>query len=112
MDLAATVLDYSQTPMIENMTSVSLKSFLNGTWSDKDNKYRKYVSSGLDNWRMVVEQINATTTWKYICCQGQCPGRNFKEQNGLVQLLFNVVGDLYEQNNLADVYPNIVKKMK
>ena len=47
---------------------------------------------------------------KYI--QGQCPGRNFKEQNGLTQLLFNVFDDLYEENNLADTYPDIVNNMK
>ena len=70
MDLAATILDYAQTSMISNMTSVSLKPFLNGTWTNDKNKYRDYVSSGLANWRMVIQDINITTTWKFICCQG------------------------------------------
>ena len=112
MDLAGTILDYAGAEMVVNMTSVSLKGFLNGTWSDKDNGYRDYVSSGLNNWRMVVQQVNATTTWKYICCQGQCPGRTFQEKNGLVELLFNVEKDLYEQDNLVELYPAVADQLK
>merc|ERR1712154_104140 len=110
--MGGTMLDFTETPIIENMTTVSLKPFLNGTWKDDNHKYRKYVSSGLSNWRMVVQQINTTTTWKFICCQGQCPGRKFSEKNGLVQLLFNIKEDLYEENNLEDSYPTVVDEMK
>ena len=46
MDLAATFLDFGDTPLTGNMTSVSLKPFLNGTWSDASNAYREFVSSG------------------------------------------------------------------
>ena len=61
---------------------------------------------------MAVQQVNASTTWKYVCCQGQCPGRSFPEKDGLVQLLFNVAQDLYEQNNLAEEYPSVVDGMR
>eukprot|EP01084_Bolivina_argentea_P211418 359656_1 len=112
MDMAGTFLDYSKAKRAENMTTVSLRSFLNGTWSDEINEYRKYVSSGLKNWRMVVQDVNDTVTWKFICCQSQCPARNFTEKNGLVKLLFNIVDDLYEENNIIDQYPDVKKQME
>eukprot|EP01084_Bolivina_argentea_P024694 45971_1 len=114
MDLAGTFLDFTETqiPKSLNMTTRSLRSFLNGTWNDNNNEYRKYVSSGINNWRMVVQQINHTTIWKYVCCHSQCPGRQFNEKYGLVQLLFNIIGDTYEQNNVIKLYPDIGEQMK
>ena len=114
MDMAGTFLDYSQTEKLDDMTTRSLRKFLNGSWTDNDNEYRDYVSSGLEAWRMVVKDVNATTTWKFVCCQQSCPGRNFQqdEKNGLIQLLFNVVDDLYEEKNLASMYPDVVNDMK
>ena len=49
-----------------------------------------------------------------VCCKQNCPGRDFKqdEKDGLIQLLFNVVDDLYEENNLASMYPDVVNDMK
>merc|ERR1719362_949693 len=94
------------------MTTISLRPFLNGTWNDNKNEYRNYVSSGLGNWRMVVQDVNETTTWKYICCQGQCPARTFNEKDGLVQLLFNIADDMYEENNIINQYPEITQQMK
>ncbi len=34
MDIAGTVLDYTDTELIEGMTTKSLRPFLNGTWND------------------------------------------------------------------------------
>ena len=64
-------------------------------------------------WRMAVKQVNETTTWKFVCCQGNCPGRDFKKdkQNELIQLLFNTKDDLYEENDLAKMYPDVVNEM-
>jgi len=112
MDLAATFLDYSRAKSIQNMTSVSLRPWLNGTWSDKENDYRKYVLSGLGNWRMIVQYYNESATFKFVCCQGQCPGRAFEERNGLVQLLFNVKQDLYEETDIMDANQDIALAMR
>jgi arylsulfatase A-like enzyme len=115
MDLAATFLDFSQTAIAPslNITSMSLRPFLNGSWTDaQHSEYRSYVSSGLNNWRMVVQQVNDTVTWKYVCCQGQCPARKFDEVHGLVQLLFNIKQDLYEEKNIIAQYPTVANSMK
>ena len=40
MDMAGTFLDYTETPLVDGMTTRSLRNFLNGTWTDKDNGYR------------------------------------------------------------------------
>ena len=41
-----------------DMTSVSLKPFLDGTWTDNKNEYRSHVVSGLKTWRMAIQQTN------------------------------------------------------
>mmetsp|Transcript_72703 Transcript_72703/g.116016 ORF Transcript_72703/g.116016 Transcript_72703/m.116016 type:complete len:487 (-) Transcript_72703:57-1517(-) len=114
MDLAGTFLDYSNTATLANMTTQSLRKFLNGTWSDESNEYRSYVSSGLSNFRLVVQPVNATVTWKYICCQHQCPGRSFANSthNGYTKLLFNLVDDPYEWNNVAHDNPHTVHDLQ
>ena len=107
MDLTGTFLDYAETPKAMNMTSQSLRSFLNGTWNDDNNEYREFVSSGLSTWRMVVQPFNATVTWKFICCERDCPGRSFANAtaHGYTKLLFNLVEDPNELNNVAALYP-------
>merc|ERR1711902_48339 len=113
MDMAGTFLDYTETKANDDMTARSLRGFLNGTWSDGDNGYREYVSSGLAAWRMVVADVNETVTWKIVCCQNSCPGRNFnnEKKDGLIQLLFNVKDDMYEEHNVAKIYPDVVEEM-
>merc|ERR1711964_797158 len=83
MDLAATFLDFAKATKPPGMTSVSLRSLLQG--DDKSTaSYRSFVSSGLQSmpfsdpvpdggfaWRMVVE---AETGLKFICCKGPCNG--------------------------------------
>jgi len=112
MDLAGTFLDYTGSQMEEEMTTMSLRPFLNGTWNDEVNMYRDYVSSGLHKWRAVIQDINETVTWKFICCKGQCPGRSFKAKNGFVQLLFNIKKDLYEENDLFANHQDVADEMR
>eukprot|EP01084_Bolivina_argentea_P046451 85561_1 len=117
MDLAATFLDITGSkipPKSNNFSSISLNRFLNGTWSDNNNGYRKYVYSGLTNWRTVIQKINDTITWKYICCQDVCPGnRNSTttKYKNVYQALYNLQNDLYEENNLAKMYPDVMDYM-
>ena len=55
MDIAGTVLDFAEIEALAEMTTVSLRPFLNGSWTDERNEYRAFISSGLsqkDNlWR-------------------------------------------------------------
>merc|ERR1712012_278131 len=114
MDLAGTFLDYAEAPLGASMTTMSLRPFLEGTWSDTDHEYRDYVKSGYKEWRAVVQDINQTVTWKFICCQEQCDGRHFGDANthGMIELLFNVKEDLYELNNLIVEHPDVADKMR
>ena len=116
MDIAGTVLDYANTKKLNNMTTMSLKPFLDGIWNDNNHEYRKYVSSGLGHWRMVIVDYNSSVTWKYIYCKTKCPSRNFEAKknlkNNLSELLFNIKQDMYELINVADQYPNIAKQLK
>eukprot|EP01083_Nonionella_stella_P065903 173081_1 len=114
MDLAGTFLDYTNTEVNTDMSTVSLRSFLNGSWTNAQNEYRDYVLSGLGDWRMVVTDINASVTWKFVCCKKACPERYFdvESKDGLVQLLFNIAHDLYEETNVAHMYPLVVKEMR
>eukprot|EP01083_Nonionella_stella_P031405 86006_1 len=114
MDMAGTFLDYSNTKMNADMNTVSLRSFMNGSWTDRYNEYRSYVSSGLGSWRMVVQDVNTSVTWKFVCCQYSCPGRDFEKnrKDGLIQLLFNVAQDLYEQNDVAALHPTVVSRLR
>merc|ERR1712130_117559 len=110
-DLAGTFLDYAGSQMEEEMTTVSLRPFLNGTWDDDQNEYREYVSSGLHKWRAVIQDINDTVTWKLICCKGQCGDRKFKEVDDVVELLFNVKEDLHEKKNVIAHHHDVRNRM-
>ena len=119
IDLAATFLEYggmidSQRPSY--MDSISLIPFLNGTWDDNYNKYnRKYYSSGLGEWRLVIKEINSNI-WKLICCRKQCNNPRYSTALKTIDhqyiLLFNVKYDLYEQTNLVDKYPEVINEMR
>ena len=101
MDLAATFLDFGRAEKPEGMSSVSLRPLMSS--SNENNDYdRPYISSGLDNWRMVVE---SETNLKFVCCKGKCPGvpKNAPDvdQNGWQQVLYNVSSDPYDMNPLT-----------
>lgn len=117
MDIAGTVLDFGGTQPLANMTTVSLRSLMSSYSTGSERKtegtnedntmpkientialpnYRSYVSSGLGNWRMVVQSTvymnfslsgtedsnenifhttDNATIYKLICCKGPCPGQ-------------------------------------
>jgi hypothetical protein len=74
MDIAGTILDMAGAKPVANMTT---RSFLNVLLGAPPSAYaRPFVSSGLANWRMVVQAPadGSGRMWKYICCRGACPG--------------------------------------
>lgn len=100
MDMAGTFIDYAESQVhiahchvlraqmqttdatlcvlqpAKGMTTQSLRCLLDGTCvTHPEGQYRDYVSSGLGVWREVVQQINSSITYKFICCRGSCPGR-------------------------------------
>ena len=81
------------------MTTRSFRPFLEGK-SNAAELYRPFVSSGLANFRLVVQELNGTQ-WKYICCQGQCPNRpstapNATNAAGFIEMLIDIIADPYD----------------
>merc|ERR1712130_472335 len=111
---AATFLDYSSTPIPQYMDSMSIKPFLNGTWDDQAHGYKEIIHSGLAKMRLVIKQINESVTWKLICCDSKCvkPRYQTNYYDGKSELLYNVKTDLYERNNVAKEYPDVVDELR
>jgi Sulfatase len=68
LDLVGTFLDMAQTVPNPDMTTKSLRPILSGEGGES---VREYVSSGLNNWRLVIQEIDHRT-YKLICCRGSC----------------------------------------
>lgn len=105
MDLAATWLELAglstDAAGMTGVTSRSLAGLIKGT---SDTGPRDYVSSGLLNWRMVVQRRNATRNGallKYVCCHGACTDP-FGPKTRWTESLFEVGagGDWKEMSNL------------
>eukprot|EP01084_Bolivina_argentea_P143763 252397_1 len=114
MDLAGTFLDYGQVniPPNCNITSMSLRPLMEeGIFNEY--KYRDYVLSGIDNWRLSIQQINSSCILKYICCIGVCKDRPYfpMDKYNQTKLLFDIVQDPQELNNIGAQYPDIMKQM-
>jgi len=72
MDIGGTLLELAGAAPAPNMTTRSFANVLRGAPGSE--YVRPFVSSGLANWRMVV-QTEGAHIWKYICCHGACPGQ-------------------------------------
>ena len=114
MDLAGTFMDLASATPAPDMTTVSLRALL----EDPDppgGSYRRHVSSGLDNWRMVVRELNGTQ-YKYICCRGPCPGSPSTaprpRPGGYVEILIDVVADPYDMRDLAPERRGVVDVLR
>merc|ERR1719189_1514278 len=83
MDLAGTFLDYADVPLEPTMTTISLRPFLEGTWTDDDHEYRDYVKSGYNKWKAVIQNINETVIWKFICCENNKCGPQSRDLNDI-----------------------------
>jgi arylsulfatase A-like enzyme len=97
LDIVGTFLDYAGAEFAENMTTQSMRPLISSIKSEQG-QGRSYVRSGLGsesfvgelheneandagppgqmNWRMVVKQMNASSTLKLICCPSGCDSFN------------------------------------
>ena len=75
--------------------------------------YRK--DSGLAKFRMVVKDLNATT-YKYICCNGECPNPPSTApkvgKSGWMQMLIAPQLDPYDMKDLTAAHPDIVTELR
>jgi len=90
LDLTATFLDYAGVSIPREMDSRSLRPYLEG----RTDKGRDYVLSGLDSWRMVIQE-----RYKFI--------RGF----GSEPLLFDLVSDPLENKNVASANPALAARL-
>merc|ERR1712166_1196031 len=77
--------------------------------------YRSHVSSGLNNFRMVVKELNGIS-YKYICCKGQCPNPPSTapgvSASGWMQMLIDVKADPFDMRDLTLELPEVVEKLR
>lgn len=120
MDMAGTFMDLAGAKPSPGMTTQSLRPLLEQS-SDSDDAgaraYRSFVSSGLDNFRMVVKQMADGTQYKYICCKGACPGApksapSPPSKNAFVEMLIDIVADPYDMHDLAPTKRDIVDQLR
>jgi len=112
LDIVGTFLDYAGAKPSEGMSTVSLRSFLQASSSTG---YRPFVSSGLDNFRMVVKEVDGIS-YKYICCKGQCPGSPSTapkvSKSGWMQMLIDVQADPFDMQDLSGTKPAVVSALR
>merc|ERR1712032_420244 len=78
LDMGGTFLDLAGVTSFEGMTTTSLRTL----FSSADSIFRReHVSSGYDNWRMVIKEMPTSpedtvlTSYKLICCRERaCKG--------------------------------------
>lgn len=110
LDLAGTFMDYAGAEPAVGMTTTSLRTVFEG----KKESVRPFLASGLDNWRMAVEEINGTW-YKFICCYGKCPGSPStvpETVDGWTQALYNINKDRFDMEDLGKRHPDIVATMR
>ncbi|EJK75335.1 hypothetical protein THAOC_02942 [Thalassiosira oceanica] len=87
LDLGGTFLDLAGVSRLaKGMTTMSLRRYFGWAFDDDTPNPRQHVSSGWDNWRLVVKWLptptpgedggaDDMTSFKLICCRGrECPG--------------------------------------
>lgn len=120
LDVAGTFMELGGATPAPNMTTVSLMRLMaekpttspaaaSGTASREVDTYRSFVASGLDNWRMVVQQheppgLAAVGSYKLICCAGTCPNSPSSTPppvKGYTLLLIHVEADAFDMIDLS-----------
>eukprot|EP00658_Telonema_sp_P-2_P026664 TRINITY_DN2078_c0_g1_i2.p1 TRINITY_DN2078_c0_g1~~TRINITY_DN2078_c0_g1_i2.p1 ORF type:complete len:440 (+),score=104.09 TRINITY_DN2078_c0_g1_i2:45-1364(+) len=110
LDLAGTFMDYGGAKPAPGMTTASLRPMLVGS----EAPVRSFISSGLQNWRMAVQNVNGTN-FKFICCKGSCPNPPSnvgKPKHGWTQLLYAIEQDQFDMNELSGKHPDVVETMR
>ena len=106
LDLAATFLDFAGVDIPDEMDSQSLRPVL----SQQKTDHREIVYSGLDEWRMVFDG-------RYKFIRGfsgkKVHGKKFIQYrtNEVPPLLFDLVDDPFENENLAGSQPEKAKEL-
>jgi len=112
LDLAGTFLDFAGVSRADHMTTVSMKSLLT---TGKALPYREFVSSGLDNFRVVIKEIGGVS-YKYVCCHGRCPGPPSTappvSESGWMEMLIDVRADPFDMHDLSTEKPTIVGALR
>ena len=128
LDMGGTFIDYAGATPAPGMTTRTLRPLLEGGIANASAAaaYRGFVSSGLGNFRLVVQQhakvggaVNEMTQYKYICCQGPCPNAPSTAPQPMgphdfVEMLIDPVADPYDMKDLAPdaAYKSIVAQMR
>merc|ERR1712039_1167794 len=110
LDLAGTFMDYAGAELAPGMTTRSLRTVFEG----KQNSVRPFIASGLDNWRMAVQQHEGMW-FKFICCYGKCKGAPSTVPgvvNGWTQALYDFESDRFEMEDVSAQYPDVVETMR
>eukprot|EP01062_Namystynia_karyoxenos_P077796 TRINITY_DN790_c0_g1_i1.p1 TRINITY_DN790_c0_g1~~TRINITY_DN790_c0_g1_i1.p1 ORF type:complete len:522 (+),score=113.22 TRINITY_DN790_c0_g1_i1:79-1644(+) len=112
LDMAGTFMDIAGAKPAEYMTAVSLRPLFS---TDGNSTYRQHVNSGLNKFRMVVQEVNGTS-YKYICCKGQCPSPPSTapavSKDGWMEMLINVTADPFDMNDLSKKMPELSAQMR
>ena len=103
LDLPGTFLDLASVDKADLMTVESLLPVLLDSTASTP---RLFVSSGVHNWRLVVKESHGSS-YKLICCQGNCPGKPKNVPNieiGQIwqELLYNTKEDPYDTSPLQN----------
>eukprot|EP00931_Biecheleriopsis_adriatica_P020361 TRINITY_DN13632_c0_g1_i2.p1 TRINITY_DN13632_c0_g1~~TRINITY_DN13632_c0_g1_i2.p1 ORF type:complete len:607 (+),score=89.11 TRINITY_DN13632_c0_g1_i2:161-1981(+) len=110
LDLAATFIDYAGGELAESMTTRSLRPVLEG----RADTVRPFVSSGLGNWRMAVQNIDGIR-FKFVCGKGAikyAPSTVPAPVDGWTQLLYNIDQDHFDMHDLSSAHPKVVHVMR
>ena len=116
LDMAGTFMDYAGAVPAPGMTTRSLRPLLE-EGDAAAGKYRSFVSSGLGNFRLVVQRDSDGTQYKYICCQGPCPNAPStapapRSKDAFVEMLIDIVNDPFDMRDLAPTKRDVVKRMR
>ena len=109
MDLAATFLDYADTPVPKEMDSRSFRPLLEG----KTENHRDVVFSGLGAWRLAFDgQYKVITGFNpKIARIGDDWTPSSKEVEGVQTLVFDLSQDPYENKDLFQEMPSAAGKL-
>jgi len=103
IDLAATCLDYAGLPVPDSMQARSLRPTLESPLQ----QHRSHVFAGLADWRVVFDGRYKLITGFDTASAGISNGSNTEAP----PLLFDLIEDPHERQNLTQTFPNKLKEL-